>query len=350
MADQEQLRRLIGGVEEWNKWRKENPRIKIDLSKAEFNEVSLVGVDLREANLIEADLRRVDLTRANLVEAHLSRARLIGAVLNQADLSQASFIEADLRGSLLYGTFLNRTHLKGCNFKKARFAETFFTKCDLSNVLSLETCFHDRPSSIDHGTLQHPGPISERFLRGVGLSDYQIEYHKLDQPDLSNIEINNIIYRIYDLRAHQAIQISPLFISYSHGDSDFVNEIEPRLIENGIRYWRDTKNMTAGRIDKQIDRGIRLNDIVLLVLSEESIKSHWVEYEVQKAIDRKRETGKDTLCPVALDETWKGCKWPSQIMHQVKQFNVLNFSKWKKKEEFNKQFHKLIDGLDIFYK
>ncbi len=49
---------------------------------------------------------------------------------------------------------------------------------------------------------------------------------KLYNPDLSNEERNKVLYKIYDLQANQAVQISPLFISYSHGDSEFVDELE----------------------------------------------------------------------------------------------------------------------------
>ena len=67
------------------------------------------------------------------------------------------------------------------------------------------------------------GKIPATFLRGCGLSDFEIESAKLYNPDLTNQEINDILYKIFDLRAHQAIQISPLFISYSHADAAFVD-------------------------------------------------------------------------------------------------------------------------------
>ena len=39
---------------------------------------------------------------------------------------------------------------------------------------------------------------------------------------------------------------------------------------------------TAGRLEKVVDRAMRLNPIVLLVLSENSVKSDWVEHEARK--------------------------------------------------------------------
>ena len=63
--------------------------------------------------------------------------------------------------------------------------------------------------------------------------------------------------------------------------------------------------MKAGRIETQIDRAIRQNPTVLLVLSENSLNSDWVEHEVRTARGLEKEIGRDVLCPVALDDSWK---------------------------------------------
>ena len=69
--------------------------------------------------------------------------------------------------------------------------------------------------------------------------------------------------------------------------------------------WLDRHDLVAGPLQKQIDRAVRLNDVVLLVLSKASIESDWVEHEVKTARKIERETKRDVLCPVSLDEAWK---------------------------------------------
>lgn len=76
MANKEQVARLKAGVEEWNKWRKENPAEAIDLQEANLLRANLQEADLGEANLQGADLGGVDMTNTNL-----ERANLAGAVL-----------------------------------------------------------------------------------------------------------------------------------------------------------------------------------------------------------------------------------------------------------------------------
>ena len=187
-------------------------------------------------------------------------------------------------------------------------------------------------------------------LGGWGLSDWEIEAVKLYNPVLSNEERNRILYRIYDLQAIQAIQFSPLFISYSHVDSEYVDKIGECLTQKGIRYWRDIHDMKAGRVEKQIDRAIRQNPTVLLVLSEHSLSSDWVEHEVRTARELEKEMRRDVLCPAALDDSWKSSRWPKRIMEQIMEYNILDFSKCEDDVKFEGMFRKLIDGLELFYK
>jgi hypothetical protein len=108
--------------------------------------------------------------------------------------------------------------------------------------------------------------------------------------------------------------------------------------------------MISGRIETQIDRAIRQNPTVLLILSEHSIKSDWVEHEVRTARELEKEMGRDTLCPVMLDDSWKNSPWPKRVMEQVMEYNILDFSAWKDDSQFGNTFNKLINGLELFYK
>lgn len=321
MANDEHLKILKQGRGKWNKWRVEHPDARPDLVSA-----YLVGADLMGANLRGAGLSDSYLIRAHLIDADLTGAHLTGAYLSRADLSRA-----DLSG--------------------ASIGWTVFGDTDLSVVKGLDSVHHQGPSTVGIDTLyKSKGNIPEAFLRGCGLSDWEIENAKLYNPDLSNEEINNIQYKIHDLRAGRAFQINPLFISYSHSDSPFVDKIEKLLTDAGIRYWRDIHHAIAGRLETQIDRAIHLNDTVLLVLSEHSTNSDWVEHEARKAREKEKKTGKDALCPVALDDSWKSCRWPERLQEQIMEYNILDFSGWRDEKVMGGMFSKLLEGLSIFYK
>ncbi len=401
MANEEQLSILKQGVKVWNKWREGHPDEEIDLSiadlggsslsEAQLGLANLFGANLRDANmsrayLNDADLNgaylnRADLADTNLIGAHLSNtdlsgsnlnganltgANLIGALLfkadlRKADLTEAYLMEANLAKANLTGANLSDANLNGANFNESLLVEcsflsavvgkTTFGSLDLSKAIDLDTIYHMGPSTIGTDTIaKSQGKIPEVFLQGCGLSDWEIEEVKIYNRDLGNEEINKILYKIYDLRATQALQVSPLFISYSHGDSTFVDKLESQLNKKGIRFWRDIHDMKAGRMEKQIDRAISQNRTVLLVLSENSIKSDWVEHEVRTARGLEKDMGRDVLCPVALDDSWKSSPWPKRVMEQIMEYNILDFSAWKDDDKFEGMFRKLIDGLELFYK
>ncbi len=376
MANEEQLSILKQGIEAWNQWREKNGAIKVDLSGANLSGADLSGIDFRDARLTRVDFREAILQKARLSLANLSRATLIGASLHQATLKEtrlahtiitnADLRDVDLSSAYLHKTVLATTDLTGAYLYKAHFSEVYlnnskFTNAaladttlaatDLSPAIDLEKTNHHGPSTIGMDTLnKSKGKIPEGFLRGCGLSDTDIEYAKLSNPDLSNEQTNQILYRLHELRAHQAIQLSPLFISYSHNDSAFVEKLETHLNQKGIRFWRDVHDAKAGRLEKQIDQAIRQNPTVLLILSSNSIKSDWVEHEVRTARGLEKEMERDVLCPVALDDSWKSSPWPQRVMEQVMEYNILDFSAWQDDEKFGSTFNKLIDGLGLFYK
>ncbi len=366
MANEEQLAILKQGVQAWNQWRKANPEAKIDLERGDLAETKLGNVNFTKANLAGANFSEADLTKAHLMEANLSDAELTRADLSEAelilaDLSDANLLESRLNATLLVGANLSHAylieadltgaHVSLANFTSVRLNTANLSRLDLSEAKGLERVRHAGPSSISTDTfVLSKGRIPGVFLRGCGLSDWEIEAVNLYNPDLNNHEINDIQYRVYDLRASQALQISPLFVSYSHADSHFVDRIGKHLNEKRVRYWRDIHDMKAGKIEKQIDRAIRQNPTVLLVLSEHSLNSDWVEHEVRTARDLAKELGHDTLCPVALDNSWKSSRWPQRVMEQIMEYNILDFSAWQDDSKFDGTFRKLIDGLELFYK
>jgi uncharacterized protein YjbI with pentapeptide repeats len=381
MANQKQLAILRKGVNEWNKWRAQNNNTRIDLFEADLNLTDLTGVDFHEAYLRKAGLCRSNLRHADLQRADLSAARLIGSDLSYADLrwadlrlghlDETSLIKADLTDAKLSGVDCQRANLSAANlsgamcistnfsivilsesiFRGIRMHRAIFRTSDLSEVIGLDEVDHSGPSYISADTFAiSKGKIPEAFLRGCGLSDWEIASVKLYNPELSNSDITKILYKMYDLRAGQAVQISPLFISYSHQDKTFVDKLEVHLNKNGVRFWRDIHDAKAGRLEIQIDQAIKQNPTVLLILSEHSLKSDWVEHEVREARKIEQQMGNDVLCPIALDDSWKSSPWPERVMDQIMEYNILDFSAWQDEEKFDEMFRKLIDGLELFYK
>jgi uncharacterized protein YjbI with pentapeptide repeats len=385
MANEEHLRILRQGAEIWNRWRADNPQIKVDLSNGSLHGVSLHGIDLsradlRGADLTRAGLRNADLSRADLTEVDLRQAEMFHALLREAclrkanlgwgtyrgvdfersdldganlysaDLERANLREAVLSNSYLCGAYLGEADLTAASVAGARFGGTYFGDTNLTNTVGLERCEHLQRSFLDHQTLQRSGELPILFLRGCGLSDWQIEATRLNHLLLSDPELTSILYKIHDLRVGNPLQVNPLFISYSHSDANFVDRLETYLDGRGIRFWRDVHHATAGRLETQIDRAIRLNPTVLLVLSHHSVESDWVEHETRVARELELQTKRDVLCPISLDDSWKTCRWPKRLREQITEYNILDFAQWCDDGVFCRMFNRLVSGLDLFYK
>ena len=187
------------------------------------------------------------------------------------------------------------------------------------------------------------------FLHGCGLQDWQIEAAKLLNNNLSPLQITDILYKVHDLRTTDPIVLTNLFLSYSHADSEFVDYLGRTLEERKIRYWRDTHDATVGPLEKIVLRAMHDNPTVLLILSENSIKSDWVEFEATNARELEKQFDRHVLCPIALDDSWKGSTWSAVLRNQIMKYNILPFYEWRNPNDFEEKFNRLLKGLQVYY-
>ena len=348
MANPEYLKILEQGIEAWNKWRKQNPSIRPDLSMAllrgaDLRGAYLKGAILNRAILNEADLREANLREANLVGAYLLEANLRFAGLTGANLTGVHLLDADLRwagleGAILNGADLREANLTGAELDKADFGGAFFgetvlANLNLSSVKGLESCRHFGPSYLDYHTLARSGRLPLNFLRGCGLSDDFIDY----LPSLFN----------------EAIQYYSCFISYSTKDDEFAQRIHADLQNEGVRCWFAPHHIQGGKkIHEQIDEAIHVYDRLLLILSEHSMKSDWVETEISKARKRELREHRRMLFPVRLVDIETLRDWErfdadigKDSAREIREYFIPDFSNWKNHDSYQNAFAQLLRDL-----
>ena len=365
MANFEHLEILRNGHQSWNAWRKENPNIQPDLVGA-----NLVGVDLQDLILTSSHLRGADLRNANLQGARLRSANLKGADLRGAYMSDINLMDAnlegqDLRKAKLHGAFLYRTrmeganlqesflggsimvearlnqanltsarlnqvdltgaHLGGANLTEAQCDRTVFANIDLSETIGLDTIAHSGPSTIGIDTLlRSAGRIPQVFLRGAGVPDDLIAY-----SDGLN---NRIVFH-------------SVFISYSTRDESFAKRLHADLQNTGVRCWFAPEDLKIGsRFQEDIQKSIHQHDKLLLILSQHSLASTWVEQEVNTALAAETASGKPILFPVRLDDDVMSVNigWPATIKNSR---HIGDFRGWKAPKKYQTAFDRLLKDL-----
>ena len=331
MANEEQLAILRQGVEVWNKWRKENPNIEIELTSANLSDLNLSEIDFIRANISGVNFSGTDLTGADLMDtkvwnANLDNASLSGAIIFGADFIGTSFVNTDFTGAIL--------------------GVTVFGDIDLSQTKGLEEVQHLTPSIISGDTIQKSkGKIPEIFLRGCGLSDIDIEYAKLAKPGLDPEQVTDITYRIHQLYVGQGINYYSCFISYNNKDEDFTKHLHDDLQDNGVRCWFAPEDMKIGdQIRPRIDQEIRLRDKLLVILSENAVRSEWVGDEVEAALEEESKSNRLVLFPIRLDDTVMSTRddWAAKIKRRR---HIGDFSNWKDKASYQKAFERLLRDL-----
>ena len=273
MANPEHLKILKQGVKAWNHWRGEHA---LEIPR-------LGGADLTGEILIQADLTRADLRAASLG----------GAFLGGADLSRADLHNSD--------------------FSDARVGATVFGDNDLSTVKGLETVRHLGPSTIGIDTIyRSKGDIPDEFLRGAGVPDDFIAY------------IKSLVGK--------PVEFYSCFISYSSKDGTFAQRLHSDLQEKGVRCWFAPEDLKMGdKFRMRIDESIRIYDKLMVILSENSIRSSWVEEEVEAAFEKERKQNKLALFPIRLDDAVMETDQPwAASLRRTR--HIGDFHSWKEHE------------------
>lgn len=297
-----------------------------DLSKADLSFAILRGTDLRGANLVFADLKGVNTKDVKLSDADLSNTHLGDANLLGADLVGANLRGANLRGANLTKANLSLTNLTETDLNEALLSITVFGSIDLRQVKGLENVVHKDPSIIDIQTLiKSEGQIPEVFLRGVGIPESFLEYVR----SLSSTPI----------------QYFTCFISYSAQDETFARRLHADLQSQGVRCWFAPQDLKVGDyFSKRIDEAIRVNDKLLLILSQHSLESNWIENEVEASLEREQSRGSQVLLPIRLDDAVMQTSrvWAATLRRTR---HIGDFTRWKQNDFYQQGLERLLRDL-----
>ncbi len=93
-----------------------------------------------------------------------------------------------------------------------------------------------------------------------------------------------------------------IFISYSHADKDFAQRLADGLRSRGIKIWLDEVSIEPGdNIVRSINEGIKASSHMLVVLSESSVQSNWVQEEWSAKYNEEVNRSSIMVIPTIID-------------------------------------------------
>jgi len=101
---------------------------------------------------------------------------------------------------------------------------------------------------------------------------------------------------------------------------------------------------TGDKIRYRVDESIRNYDKRVIVLSQYSVASLWVEHEVETALAKELEGKPNVIFPIRLDQAVMDSKegWASHIRLPR---HITDFTQWKDHDHYQKAFNRLLRDL-----
>jgi hypothetical protein len=144
------------------------------------------------------------------------------------------------------------------------------------------------------------------------------------------------------------------FVSHSTADVAFVHQLVHRLRAAGVRVWYAPEDLVPGRkIHEEVAEAIATFDRLVVVLSDASIASSWVQTEVRWARRREIKESARVLFPVSLLPFERLKNWQlfdadsgQDLAAELREYFVADFSEWHSDLAFQQGMVSLLRGLE----
>lgn len=331
--------------EEWKKFRKagyERSRYKIngvqqkrhENSVLDFTNSTLTGhfvdfdfgyIDFSGATFINCSFTNCKFSDSDVGHTKIQNSKFTNCYLGHCSFFRACFYKTKIINCYFGHTTLSEARIENTTIKESIFHNTIFYRTEFIGVKGLETSKYEGMNLFDTFSIPEWKNLPLNFVRGLGVPEFIINI--LNNPDKN------------------AINFFSCFISYASTDYQFANKLYADLQSIGIRCWFAPEHLNIGdKIRRKIDESINIYDKLLIILSESSVNSHWVEHEVEAALEKEIERREAVLFPIRLDDCIQNIRqgWAAKIKRER---NIGDFSNYKNESEYKRAFKKLVESL-----
>jgi hypothetical protein len=134
------------------------------------------------------------------------------------------------------------------------------------------------------------------------------------------------------------------FLSYNRRDEEFTKRLYRDLSRLRLRCWFAPVDLRTDHLERALKHAIESTDKLIIVLSENSLASRWVEFEVEHALAKERNAASRLLFPVLLDGSAIASElsWVRDVHDRG---YGIDFSGWQDNAVYGTALDKLVSGF-----
>lgn len=161
---------------------------------------------------------------------------------------------------------------------------------------TLLCCVNGFPIHAINGTLQEFS-LAIRFEAAGIAGDFAVTFENICYYSLDSDWAENVSR----LKAWDP-QYAPVFVSYSHGDKQRVEPFVTEIRSAGVRVLGDWDFHPGDSLQTKISQSISRSGYLLVLLSQQSVSSSWVEKELQIGMNRELKERRVSVLPILLED------------------------------------------------
>jgi uncharacterized protein YjbI with pentapeptide repeats len=318
----------------------------VDFSHSDFNGATFYDVVIENSNFANGKLTNLKLIRSTIYfsqfqNCDFSNNYILQPIINSSDFNNSNFNNSKILGANFFSchfvlTKFCNSAIQGINFHKCIFDSSDFDNSDLMRLI-FNGCVIKNVKGIDSIKI-----YGENFIDiDTIINSYNFNnFHFFEQ-----MGVQKEVIRLLSGLPQFGSSYYSCFISYCNQDKKFVKKLRDDLFNNGVKVWYMAEDIKIGdKIRDKIYSEISNHDKLLVVLSNNSIGSSWVEEEVYKALSEEDVKNNIILFPIMLDDILSLSKpWIEKIKNSR---YIANFVEWDKEpEKYISSLKKLLQDL-----
>jgi len=326
--------------------------INVVMVGTKFNSCEFTDVIFDCCNSIEASYTEAKFTQCKFTPKNaFSQCDFFQAVFENTIMAcnftesffiQAHFLDCKCLGSVYSKSLFGFTVIKRTEFVATVFDDVkLLQACEIDDESVIKSINSFQRHIVEMGKVEETRNVlnttyisTTRFFRSLGVDRGLLELRASGVSELTGFKT--------------------VFISYNRNDEEVATQLREQLEAAGISCWFAPLDMqSGGGVREQIEEAIHKQGRVVLILSENSIRSSWVSFEVECALAEEKKKRGCRLFPIRICDYEKLTEWDARnsstgenLSHDVLDRFVPDFTKWMDISELGQQVAKLVIAIN----